>query len=269
MTAKFDRTHIKAGLSFVSAVLLLFGSSAFAVKHTIHTPPWEIVDVVTDRDPGRMISMSGEFDTALAPALKKSLKKSLDSGARTALLITSPGGVIEAPFAIGKEIVNFADKFYAENGVTTIVLFHQDCMSACTFLLGYLNLHANPQHLEVLLADKTAIVIHGPRAKLNGVAIPIPDPLTRLVDAGTVYNMYLDLGAIPSWLDHYRPIIFGDGEEAEMSGNDFCNAQSGLTTWILCVPTNVMYGGLQDLLTTPSRFHQRTFFLKVEPVHGE
>jgi hypothetical protein len=208
--------------------------------------------VETDDIQTSFISVSGVIEATMAKKLKHQLDTNLALKLRTAILINSIGGILQKSFDVSKVIMDFSKDFYAKTHKTTIVLFHGECSSGCTFLMAQLNHFADPQVLEVVIADTTKIYLHGPRQS-TGKQFSATQKKDYADNLANIYAEYIKDGVNPEWLEAKKDIFNNRQNEAEFSAKEICASNANLIRATGCISNEDAMVKIEAVLATNHR----------------
>jgi hypothetical protein len=224
-------------------IVLGFASVANAQTSTVQ-------ELDVDDSSISMISVSGVLDAKVARKLKNKLLTKFKSHTRTAILVNSNGGVLEQVGQVGDSIIQFANAFYNSYGLTTIVVLHQECSSACTLLAAHLKRFHNPTSLEILASQNTEFTFHGPRQIKKGRFVPFSNPLEFEKASSILYAAYLNVGISARWLEASKTILLDPEAEATVTAAQLCKSNVGFLPPKSCVKEENLFLDVETALAT-------------------
>jgi len=159
--------------------------------------------------------------------VKALLEKQFKRKRRTAILLTSPGGALEAVELVSKAIVDGSNRFFQKYRTSTFLIINQECSSACNILTARLTKDRDPKALEIYVAAEAKFGFHSP-VQLSGAKItPIKDTEERRARREKMLDAYRAAGVSKSWLEKHDD-FFLSIKLSEVRGAELCRQKAGI-----------------------------------------
>jgi hypothetical protein len=152
------------------------------------------------------------------------LNKNAARGIPTAILLTSPGGVLEATDPLSQVILNASHTLFTRYGLFNMIVINEECDSACTVLTSYLSNKRDPRSLQIFATPAAVFGLHSPVVGRYNSG-DIQDPEERAEKIAALISAYLVAGVNPTWLANNN-ILFQTARMTDRSARQLCDQDS-------------------------------------------